>query len=136
MNILIVDDSDIIRKAITTSLSKIDVVASFREVTSVSKARVLINDYQPDIVFLEIHLHRGKGLDLLQYIKKNFPKIKVIILTNDNFGKYRKISKQLGADYFFDKSTEFEKINSAVTEISLNSAGFIKTQQTLKQKGK
>ena len=40
----------------------------------------------------------------------------VIILTNDALPEYRKICDDFGADYFFDKSSEFEKIVDVINK--------------------
>ena len=116
MNILLVDDSDIIRQAISNILSKVEGIASIREVSNVKKALILINDYRPDVVIMDIHLRSGNGLNILKFIKENFSNIMVIILTNDALPEYRKICDDFGADYFFDKSSEFEKIVDVINK--------------------
>jgi DNA-binding NarL/FixJ family response regulator len=52
----------------------------------------------------------GKGLDLLKMIKTRFPSTIVIVFTNHVESMYRDIYLKEGADYFLDKSVEFEKI--------------------------
>ncbi|MCH7732854.1 MAG: response regulator transcription factor [Candidatus Marinimicrobia bacterium] len=116
MNILLVDDSDIIRQAISNILSKVEGIASIREVSNVKKALILINDYRPDVVIMDIHLRSGNGLNILKFIKEKFSNIMVIILTNDALPEYRKICDDFGADYFFDKSSEFEKIVDVINK--------------------
>ncbi|MCH8069046.1 MAG: response regulator transcription factor [Candidatus Marinimicrobia bacterium] len=116
MNILLVDDSDIIRQAISNILSKVEGIASIREVSNVKKALILINDYRPDVVIMDIHLRNGNGLNILKFIKEKFSNIMVIILTNDALPEYRKICDDFGADYFFDKSSEFEKIVDVINK--------------------
>lgn len=116
MNILLVDDSDIIRQAISNILSKVEGIASIREVSNVKKALILINDYRPDVVIMDIHLRSGNGLNILKFIKEKFSTIMVIILTNDALPEYRKICDDFGADYFFDKSSEFEKIVDVINK--------------------
>lgn len=120
MNILLVDDSDIIRQAISNILSKVEGIASIREVSNVKKALILINDYRPDVVIMDIHLRSGNGLNILKFIKENFSNIMVIILTNDALPEYRKICDDFGADYFFDKSSEFEKIVDVINKTKNN----------------
>jgi len=47
---------------------------------------------------------------VLQEIKRDKPSCKVIVLTNYPYREYRKKCMELGADFFFDKATEFDKI--------------------------
>ena len=60
----------------------------------------------------------GNGIEVLKSIKNSNSKIKVIILTNYPFPQYKKICMEFGADYFFDKSNDFNKIIDIVKEIS------------------
>jgi len=55
---------------------------------------------------------RWRGINVLRKIKKQSPETVVVILTNYPYAAYRKHCTELGADFFFDKSTEFEKIKS------------------------
>jgi hypothetical protein len=41
----------------------------------------------------------------------------VIMLTNYPYPQYRKKCLGLGADYFFDKSTEFEKVTELFKQL-------------------
>lgn len=53
----------------------------------------------------------------------------VIVLTNDVLPEYKKICDEFGADYFFDKSTEFEKTSALINKT-------IHTSLKQKRKGK
>ena len=66
---------------------------------------------QPDVVTLDICMPGGgNGIDVLQALKKMKPAPKVIMLTNYSSDLYRKKCMALGADFFLDKTTEFDKI--------------------------
>jgi DNA-binding NarL/FixJ family response regulator len=52
----------------------------------------------------------GSGIDVLQNIKQGEAAPIVIILTNYPFPGYRQKCMQAGADFFLDKSTEFDQI--------------------------
>ena len=65
---------------------------------------------KPRIVVLDINLPGRNGLDLLRVIKTKHKDIVVIMLTNQANDYYRKITYQLGADYFLDKSNDFEEL--------------------------
>ena len=93
--------------AMVSILDNIQIAGSSGEtVESLNMIRTL----QPDIVILDIRLKGGSGIDLLQVIKNEFPGILVIMLTNYPYPQYQRRCLELGADYFFDKSREFEKI--------------------------
>ena len=108
--VFIVDDSIHIVDALTTMLSeleRINVVGFAREA---AEASFYIRRLQPDIVILDIQLQRCTGIDVLETMKKKQPSPVAIMLTNYPTGPYRTKCQSLGADYFFDKSSEFEKV--------------------------
>jgi len=55
-------------------------------------------------------MKKGSGADVLSDIKKTSPASKVIMLTNYAYPENRKKCIDRGADYFFDKSTEFQEV--------------------------
>jgi DNA-binding NarL/FixJ family response regulator len=59
---------------------------------------------------LDISMPGGSGVHVLETIKREQPALKVIMLTNFGHEQYRQKCLQLGADHFFDKTTEFEKV--------------------------
>jgi DNA-binding NarL/FixJ family response regulator len=54
------------------------------------------------------------GIKVLEAIKKYNQPPKVIIFTNYPYPPYRKRCKDAGADFFFDKSTEYENLIDTV----------------------
>jgi DNA-binding NarL/FixJ family response regulator len=61
-------------------------------------------------VLLDIHLGDKSGIDLLMHIKKEYPFIKVMMVSNKASQYYRDLCAEYGADYFIDKSKEFDQI--------------------------
>ena len=110
MKILIADDSRLIRKKMKALLSDIPEIKEFAEAENAGEAIVSIEVLKPDIVILDIKMPGGGGIKVLEEInKKNLP-VKKIVLTNYPYFQYKKKCLELGADYFFDKSTEFIKV--------------------------
>jgi DNA-binding NarL/FixJ family response regulator len=107
--IFIVEDSPIIRGRIIAMLSplKMEIIGTSDEFND---ALASIRETQPDTVILDIRIKNGSGIDLLKIIKEEHPETRVIMLTNFPYPAYMKKCMDLGADYFFDKSNDFEKI--------------------------
>jgi len=110
MKVFIVDDSTVLRERVIEMLSELPGIEIIGHAQNVSDALSAIKKLNPDVVILDIRIPGGSGIDVLQDIKKEKEAPMVIILTNYPYPQYRKKCLGLGADYFFDKSTEFEKV--------------------------
>lgn len=87
---------------------------------TISSALQIIEEKKPDVLLLDIHLKHdlpATGIDLLIQVKKEYPEMKVIMLTNRPSEKFRERCIQLGAEYYLDKTYEFEKIPETILQI-------------------
>lgn len=119
MKIFLVDDSPIVLERLILMFGdykNLNIIGKARNgITAIASIRKL----KPDIVILDIHMPGGSGIDVLKTIKKEFPLITVIILTNYADSHYRTVCFEAGADYFLDKSKEFEKVVEICKELKL-----------------
>lgn len=109
-SVLVVDDTIQILDRVSGFLGEMNSVKSISRATNFSEAIVLLNEQQFHIALLDIHLPDRNGIELLGFIKKRYPEIIVLMLSNQTGRHYRKLCNELGAKYFIDKSKEFEKI--------------------------
>jgi DNA-binding NarL/FixJ family response regulator len=110
VNVVIVDDSEIIRKQLRELLGDYPDIHVVADTDDIAEALVFAHTKNPDFFILDIRMPKGNGFALLKYLKNQNRAWKVIVLTNFADDCYRSKAEALGADYFFDKSTEFEKI--------------------------
>lgn len=106
--ILIVDDSEIIRSRLQ---SLVDDLRHGHEICMAADKRQalqMLETQLPGMVILDLSLPDGSGLDVLREVKTRFQDVTVAILSNYGHAEYRARCQALGADYFFDKATEFE----------------------------
>jgi DNA-binding NarL/FixJ family response regulator len=118
--VLIVDDSPLIVERFIEILNEMDNIESVAYAHNYTEGARLIDDIQPDIALLDINLPGKSGIELLRRIHQERPEMKVIMITNQATEQYRNICSSLGADYFFDKSKEFEQIPNIISNIHLN----------------
>lgn len=117
MIILSVDDAPIIVKQLKCILSEIDYVNYIGNATNLKQAHEMLVTCNPDIVILDLKLKEENGIDLLDFINKNYKKIKTIVLSNQNDSFYKSKCLQMGALFFLDKSYEFDKLIDCINEI-------------------
>lgn len=114
MNVFIVEDSDIVREHMQSMLSAIPGVEVVGYAVDERSAIDRINALLPDVVTLDISLKPGSGISVLENVKKQHPKIKVIVLTNYTDEYSANSCKRAGADCFFDKTFQFSRVRSAL----------------------
>lgn len=116
--ILIVDDSATLRKDIKKLLNPIKSIEVIGEAIDAASAMRQCNALKPDIMILDINLKNGSGIDVLEKMKKCPQSPVTIMFTNYSKGEFQKATKRLGADYFFDKTNDIEKLIDTLTNLS------------------
>ena len=110
LKILIADDSDQVRRSLSRLISTFKGVEIVGEAIDGKQAIDKTRSLKPDILILDMKMPNGSGLDVLHEIAPDKENLRVIVLTNYANEQFRNESLKAGADYFFDKSTEFEKV--------------------------
>ncbi len=110
MKIFIVEDSSLVQARVGLMLKGISGVEIAGFARDSDRAIEMIHRCRPDVVILDINLSKGSGIDVLKNIKESMPETVVIVLTNYPFPHYEKKCMDLGADYFFDKSIDFNRL--------------------------
>jgi len=114
MRVFIADDSALVRERLISMLSELKEIEIVGQAQDPIEATNSILKLKPDLVILDIRMPGGSGIDVLKRIKKNKSAPVVIILTNYLYPQYRKKCKEIGAEFFFDKSSEFEKVTEVL----------------------
>lgn len=117
--VLLIDDTIMILQRLGSLLSDLEQVVHIESATSAEEALIVMDDYRPDILVLDINMPGMGGIEMLrkmQDIQINKPVI--IMLTNNTFAGYRDECMRLGADYFLDKSRDFLMIPTIVQKLA------------------
>ena len=70
---------------------------------------------KPSLIFLDNKLPDGYGIDFISYVKKKYPKIKIIMMTG--FGTARDVALENGADFFLEKPFSLDNVNQAIDQV-------------------
>ena len=117
LKVFISDDSATVRERLVTmalDLPEVDVVG---QADDAPRSLGAIRQTRPDVVILDIRMPGGNGIEVLREVKKMNPAPRVIMLTNYAYAQYREKCEEAGADFFFDKSTEFDQIPLALEQV-------------------
>jgi DNA-binding NarL/FixJ family response regulator len=117
LKVLIIDDSEAVREALKDILSEITIVELIGEAMDGEFGIDLVTKLEPHVIILDLNMPKINGLDVLSFVKKNYPSIIVIVMTNYPTEYFKLKCEKLGADYFFDKSNEFELIYKTLDDV-------------------
>ncbi|MBS1626385.1 MAG: response regulator [Bacteroidetes bacterium] len=110
MDILLIDSSAIVLKKMQELLLELGCTHTIHCVSNINEPFITIHSIQPTIIVIDISMPDKIGIDILQKIKKNAPTSKLVVVTNFVTEQRKLICMENGVDYYFDKSTEFEKV--------------------------
>lgn len=108
--VLIVDDSAVVRRNLHKLLARHPGVAVLFEAHSVYSTIQQVETEHPDTIIVDLHLQDGSGFEILEYLALQKPAPLTVVLTNHADPINRERAVALGADYFFDKSFEYDHI--------------------------
>jgi two-component system, NarL family, response regulator DevR len=118
MKVLIADDSEIVRERLAYLLGDVGGVEIVGQAEDAVEGKNLAEALRPDVAILDVRMPRGSGVDVLRTLKRDNPAATVIILTNFIDPEARQLCMAQGADYFFDKSIEFEQAVAVLRGLS------------------
>ena len=84
---------------------------------ALKEAIEMIDSKRPDIVFLDINLPDGSGMDLVPLIRKHSPGTKIIALSMHNQPVFAKKMLQLGARGYITKNSSHKEMFKAIEVI-------------------
>jgi len=116
MQILIIEDSQIVRARLVDLLGSIPGTSVAGEAASAHAEIREILEQRPEVVVLDLNLAEGSGFDVLRAVCRLAPEIEFYMLSNFAADPYRQLAKRLGARGFFDKSREFERVRELIAE--------------------
>lgn len=111
----IVDDSPVIRERLREMLAEIENVTVVGDAVDVPTAQQGIEAMNPDVAIVDIRMPGGSGIDVVRSLKRGRPGgPSFIMYTNYGLPQYRQASADAGADFFFDKATDSQRLADAI----------------------
>ena len=119
MKVYVVEDSAAVRERLLEMIREIEDVEVVGEAETYDAAVAGIMSTRPDVTVLDIKLadDGGTGIDVLAEVKKGLPAMRAIVLSNYATPQHMKASADAGAEYFLDKSAEFERIAEILVQM-------------------
>lgn len=125
MKVFIVEDSEAVLERLVELISEVEDTEVVGSAGTYEAAVAGILAERPEVAILDIRLadDRGSGIDVLNRVKPALPGLKAIVLSNYATPQHIKASADAGAEYFLDKSADFERIVGILQELQDGSDG-------------
>ena len=112
--ILIIEDEGEMCLVLNILLSEEDV--ELEHVKNLSAATEYLKKVQPSLIILDNKLPDGYGVDFIGYLKKNYPDIKIIMITGFD-GSVKDVAMENGADSFLEKPFSKQQLFDSIKEL-------------------
>jgi len=114
----LVDDHSLVRDGIKSLLAIVDTIEVIGEAENGHEALYLVEQFQPDLLLVDIGLKDMNGLELTRRLKQHSPFLKILILSMyDNF-EYVSESIRSGASGYVLKNSPSREIIAAIEAIA------------------
>ena len=112
--VYVVEDAPLVRERL---IEMLDATPGTQVIGAAEGADEAIRDIleeRPDVVLLDLRLAQGNGLDVLRAVHPAAPEITFYMLTSFATEPYRQLAVRLGAQDFFDKASDFERVRDII----------------------
>ena len=119
LQVYVVEDSPIIRRLLASTIE----AAGAELVGHSANSPAAIADLGallPDLILIDISLDSGNGFDVLKALQERnlVPTAIKVVLTNHATAEHENLSLKLGADSFFDKSSETSQVLALISALA------------------
>lgn len=110
--VLIIDDEPDIRELVEITLGRMHLDTDSAE--NITRAKQLLQQQTYDLCLTDMHLPDGKGLDLVEFIQQNFPRLPVAVITAHGSIDTAIESMKAGAFDFISKPVDLNVLRKLV----------------------
>lgn len=123
-NILIVEDHALTRFALLTSLKDEDFTEEIFEAENAQNAYKILKEHKIDVVLMDLGLPVIDGVTASAEIKKNYPNIKIIVITSHNEQKEVEGCLEAGISAYCSKDIDPKKLIELIKDVMTGSMWF------------
>ena len=123
LTVFIADDSAVVRGKLKEALEEHGTIKVVGESADAMQAITEIGRLDPQVAIIDIRMPGGGGLPVLKDSVARTPGRIAIILTSFPYLQYRQIYLAAGADYFFDKTQDIQKMTDLLDGLAAKNGG-------------
>lgn len=118
IEVLVVDDHNIFRSGLKRLLSDESDIRVADEARNSNEALAKIRAHHFDVIMLDINLDGRSGLELLESVRAEFPRLPVLMLSMYPEEQYAMVALKAGASGYVSKDVESEELVQAVRQVA------------------
>jgi DNA-binding NarL/FixJ family response regulator len=118
IRVLLADDHAVVRAGIRQFLEQADDIQVVAEAEDGHTAQYLIEQFQPDVAFLDIQMPKASGIEVTRWIRTNHRQVGVLILSAYEDDPYVMAVLQAGANGYVLKTATPTDIIQAVRDVN------------------
>ena len=133
LNVLIVEDDPMARKLLEIYIKNSENYNHVQSLESAALAEFCCRTNKIDVILMDVCTAMdASGLDATEKIKKNFPSIKVIIMTSQPECSFIDRAREVGVDSFWYKSSNEEELMSVIERTMMGEMVYPESTPSLK----
>jgi two-component system nitrate/nitrite response regulator NarL len=117
IKVLVVDDHPVVRKGLQSCLERQQRLKVVGEASDGEEALVRTRELAPDVVLMDISMPRMNGLAVTEVLRKETPKVKVLVLSMHSNREYIFRIIQAGAHGYISKEAKPEELLRAIESV-------------------
>src|SRR6266851_8853366 len=115
--LLIVDDHPLYREGLRRFIDSQANITCCGEADSDKAAPETIRQCRPDLVILDLRLHRADGLELMKNLLSEHPKLRILVLSQGDEAVYAELALRAGALGYIMKEEATEELLQAIATV-------------------
>ena len=115
--VMLVDDHALIREGIKQLLEFDGSIDVIEQASDGAECLEKLQHVQPDILLLDINMHKVNGIEVLEEIKKKNIPVKVLMLTVHSEAEYLVQAVDIGANGYILKDSGSEELKKAIQSV-------------------
>jgi CheY-like chemotaxis protein len=116
IQVLVVDDQPRARQSLKALLTTWPAPHEIREAENGQEAVQIVEQWQPDVVLMDVAMPKMDGLQATRLIKARWPQVYVVVLTL--YGEYEAEAMVAGADAFIGKGEPPDRLLTILSAIA------------------
>lgn len=118
LKILIADDSPAVIDGLKNLLGEFNGIEIIGEASDGKIALEMLDILKPNILILDLNMPNMNGINVLNTIREKLKDLIIIVFSINSSKYYRNKCKELGSNYFFDKTSEINLMINTISQLT------------------